>query len=140
MSDDKIENLTEWHRWFEKYVSPVFSTENKDEYFERLKRIQAPFYPKFWVAQKFYEKIRNDNRFDDELKQFFSFLYSCGFFMEFVIDFNEWLQIRNWENPSLQELDIKKESIIELLDKPGGISILKQKLRWLPFLNRPEGN
>lgn len=140
MNNSENINLVEWHRWFNNYVMPIYKFEDRDEYYEKLKRLQAPFYPKFWIAEKFYEKIRNDDRFDVELKLFFSFLFSCGFFMEYIIDFDDWLQMRNWENPNLTKLDNDNQSIIEIINRPNGSSVLKNKLRWLPFLNRPDGN
>jgi len=80
-STDQYENfdLTQWNDWFAKFVAPVFKEEGRDEYYAKLKKLQTPFYPKFWVAKKFYKTIENDSRFDNELKLFFSFLYSCGF-------------------------------------------------------------
>jgi hypothetical protein len=93
-------DLTEWNRWFSKFVHPIFEVAERESYFNLIKRLQTPFYPKYWVSEMFYTKIKDDNRFDNELKEFFSFLYSCGFFMDNVINFEEWLSMRNWENPS----------------------------------------
>ncbi len=131
-------DLVEWNRWFLKYVNPVFDSKMRDEYYENLKKQQSPFYPKYWIAEKFYTKIRDDNRFDEELKLFFSFLYSCGFFMEYIITFEEWVQMKNWINPSNQ--NIKEESILEILNQSNGTEILKSQLRWFPFINREDGN
>ena len=131
------ERLSEWNRWFEKFVRPIFISEERENYYAKLQKFQAPFYPKYWIAEKFYIKIKNDDRFDDELKMYFSFLYSCGFFMEYVIEFEEWLEMGNWEKPFQQEeLTI---TIMEILKLPNGINLLKEKLRWLPFINRQEG-
>ena len=130
-------NLFEWERWFLKYIKPVFTDKEINEYYEFIKKIQTPFYPKNWVAKKFYEKIKNDNRFDEELKLFFSFLYSCGFFMENIITFEEWLTMKNWINPNNKKIEDK--TILEILNEPNGINFLKSKFRWLPFLNRIDG-
>jgi hypothetical protein len=128
-------NNNVWSDWFLRYIQPLFN-ENPEEYFEFLKKKQAPFYPNSKIARKFYEKIKNDSRFDTELKQFFSFLYSCGFFMENVICFEEWIEMKNWFNPSSNYYE---ESILEILEKSDGKELLKQKIRWLPFLERREG-
>ena len=95
------------------------------------------FYPKNSVAQKFYHKIETDSRFDEELKKYFAFLYSCGFFMEYVITFEEWLEMKAWQNP----IQVNEEggSILEILKMPNGSSLLKEKLRWIPFIDRKEG-
>ena len=130
-------DLSEWNIWFVKYVKPVFVSGDRDKYFQKIKELQTPFYPKFWIAEKFYGTIKNDTRFDDELKFFFSFLYSCGFFMENIITFEEWLSMKNWENPVLS--DLKSETILDIIEKVNGVSELKNKLRWLPFINRQEG-
>lgn len=130
-------DLSEWNKWFTKYVQPVFEFEKRESYYDMIKRMQTPFYPKYWVAERFYEKIKNDSRFDDQLKKYFSFLYSCGFFMDNVITFDEWINIKNWENP-LGGNDTS-ETILEILKKPYGLEELKQKLRWVPFLNRQDG-
>lgn len=136
-SEDKIE-LIEWNRWFNKFVDPIFQSADRDEYYDLLKKMQAPFYPRYWIAEKFYQTIQNDLRFDDQLKKFFSFLYSCGFFMENIIEFENWLTIPNWWQPQSKDKDEK--SILEILKEPNGSDLLKSKIRWLPFLSRPDGN
>ena len=138
MTEDKSSiDLTEWSRWFNKFVLPVFNSEGREKYYDKLEKIQAPFYPKYWIAEKFYESIKNDKRFDDELKLFFSFLYSCGFFMENMISFEDWLRMSNWWRPHLEEADEKP--ILKIIEEPNGLELLKFKIRWLPFLSPPEG-
>ncbi len=137
MSNTNKIDLAEWNRWFFKYVYPVFDLKKREEYYINLKKQQAPFYPKYWIAEKFYNSIKNDNRFDEELKLFFSFLYSCGFFMENIITFEDWLRMKNWINPS--NLNITENSILEILNQPNGSDFLKSQLRWLPFVNREDG-
>lgn len=136
-NDNRNADLVDWERWFNKYVKPVFVPEGRNEYYELLKRMQAPFYPKYWIAEKFYKTIENDNRFDEELKLFFSFLYSCGFYMENIVTFEEWINSKNWWQPNIRDSDEK--TILNILDEPNGMNKLKIKLRWLPFLTRPEG-
>jgi hypothetical protein len=133
-----IIDLSEWNRWFRKFVKPVFTSNGRTEYFNLLKEYQTPFYPKYWVAEKFYTRIKNDPRFDEELKLFFAFLYSCDFFMENIITFDDWLKMPNWYTPHLENAEEK--TILEILKEPNGHYILKNKLRWIPFLNRPDGN
>ncbi|WP_369049348.1 hypothetical protein [Tenacibaculum sp. UWU-22] len=128
----------EWNRWYEKFVQPIFVPSEHESYYAKIKRLQTPFFPKYWIAEKFYnKKVKDDNRFDDELKKYFSFLYSCGFFMDNILTFEEWLNVKNWENPSNE--NINSESILEILQKDGGVYELKRRLRWLPFLNRQDG-
>ena len=62
-------DLTEWNRWYNKFVLPIFIIEEREKYYEYIKRIQTPFYPKYWIAEKFYTKIKDDTRFDNELKK-----------------------------------------------------------------------
>ena len=131
-------DLKDWNRWFLKYVNPLFNFGDNEEYYEKLKILQAPFYPKDWIAINFYEKIKHDARFDEELKKYFAFLYSCGFFMEFIITFEEWLQMQNWVNPS--NPNIKEDTILQILSHPNGSAFLKNQLRWFPFLNRDDGH
>jgi hypothetical protein len=131
-------DLSEWNRWFNKFVAPVFRPEGREEYYKKLKEIQAPFYPRHSVAEKFYDTIKRDLRFDDQLKMFFSFLYSCGFFMENIIVFEDWLRMTNWSIPHSKDHDEK--TIAKTLEEPNGMNLLKSKLRWLPFLNRPDGS
>lgn len=130
-------SLNEWNRWYNKFVHPIFLYEEREKYYDYIKRIQPPFYPQFWIAEKFFTTIKDDSRFDNELKEFFSFLYSCGFFMENIIDFEDWLSMKNWENPSARNEN--SETILEILNKENGIKELKIRLRWLPFLNRQDG-
>jgi hypothetical protein len=135
-------DLEEWNKWFEKFVAPVFNIEGRDTFYDWLKKHQVPFFPKYWIAEKFYEKIKLDSRFDEELKLFFSFLYSCGFFMDNIIDFEKWLSIKNWERPWIinDESEANNKSIIEILNQPFGERYLKNRLPWFPYLDRPEGS
>jgi hypothetical protein len=130
-------DLNEWNRWLAKYVIPVFNSENREVYYENLKKQQAPFYPKYWIAEKFYGNIKDDTRFDEELKKYFAFLYSCGFFMDFIISFEDWLQMKNWRNPA--NPNISEDTILEILNQQNGLGLLKNQLRWLSFLNREDG-
>ena len=128
-------DLTSWDRFVVKYVNPVFSSGTAlEDYYEFLQKMKPNFYPKSWVAVKFYNRIKEDERFDDELKRFFAFLYSCGFFMEHIITFEEWLNMSNWENPN--SADQHSQTILEILWKENGVAYLKSTLRWLPFLNQ----
>lgn len=120
-------DLIHWNQWFNKFVAPVFQSEDREEYYQQLNKMQALFYPKYRIAEKFYEKIKYDLRFDDQLKHFFSFLYSCGFFMENIIMFEDWLGLSNWLQPQITNKDEK--SILEILEEPNGINLLQSKIR-----------
>jgi hypothetical protein len=131
-------DLTSWNKFFVRYVEPLFSQGQKlEDYYDFLKRVKPDFYPKNSVAQKFYRKIETDSRFDEELKKYFAFLYSCGFFMEYIITFDEWLEMKTWQNPI--QVDEEGETILEILKMPNGSSLLKEKLRWIPFIDRKDG-
>lgn len=129
-------DISEWSRWYKKFVMPIFIPEERESYYQKIEQLQTPFYPKYWIAERFFDKMKDDNRFDEELKRFFSFLYSCGFFMEYVISFEEWLVMENWEYPIKNEG--QADSIIDIIENEG-INKLKEKLRWLPFINRQDG-
>ena len=89
-------DLTSWRNFMKKFVNPLFDKSKRDEYEEYLKKMQTPFFPDFNMAEDFYEKIKSDVRFDDELKLFFSFLYSCNFFGNHLINFENWITMPNW--------------------------------------------
>ena len=57
--------------------------------------------------------------------------------MEYLITFEEWLEMKNWKNPVISNLD--GDTILAILKKTNGVHELKKQLRWLPFINRQEG-
>lgn len=133
-------DLTSWEKFIITYVRPVFDLSQSDNYGKYLKKMQTPFFPNYEMAVSFYFKIKYDERFDEELKLFFSFLYSCNFFGKYLITFENWLTMNNWSNPYSTNSEELSINILELLKKENGVIYLKNNLRWMPFLNRADGN
>jgi hypothetical protein len=133
-------DLTSWEKFITTYVLPVFDLSQSDNYREYLKKIQTPFFPNYEMAVSFYSKIKYDERFDEELKLFFSFLYSCNFFGKYFITFENSLAMNNWSNPYSTNSEEPSINILELLKKENGVIYLKNNLRWMPFLNREDSN
>jgi hypothetical protein len=106
-------DLKQWNYINQKFVIPLFDGTSWSDYSSFLYNVKPPFAPDENLKNIFWEKVKDDTRFSKELKCFFSFLYSIGFFRE--LSFEEWLKSTNWMHPwySNDIEDIK--SIVELL-------------------------
>jgi hypothetical protein len=124
-----------WTKWMDKFVYPPFDKSRRKEYWDFLYKAKPSFVPDFDKMDKFWEVIKNDCRFDEELKRFFAFLYSCDFFE--CMNFETWLNAKNWLHPWRNEPDEDIRTILEILNYPYGINYLKTLLRDMPWLNRP---
>ncbi|MBK7667958.1 MAG: hypothetical protein IPJ32_11840 [Sphingobacteriaceae bacterium] len=128
--------LTKWKQWNGKYVLPCFRKEGREEWYEWLKKYQPPFYPDYLIAEDFFDKLKIDKRFDNDLKYFFSFLVSCGFFIENKISFEEWINAKNWQRPWSNELPDSPKTILEILSYQYGHNYLKTILIEMPYFQR----
>jgi hypothetical protein len=127
------ESLEDWNSWMHQFVYPAFDVRNRQEFVEYLEAVKPPFYPDFTEMEKFWDDIKSDDRFDIELKKFFSFLYSCSFFRD--ISFNDWLSSLYWKHPWRND-EPADRSILEILKFKNGINYLKSSLRSMPWMNR----
>src|SRR5690606_5159221 len=73
--------MERWYYWTGKFVSPLFDGTSYDDYEKFLHQAKPSFKPNIEQLNVFWnEKMKGDNRFDKELKELFSFLYSIGFY------------------------------------------------------------
>lgn len=125
----KKPDLIRWKYIYDKFVNPIFTYENESEYKSFLKQAKPNFSVSIIKAHEFYEIIKNDNRFDAELKYFFSFLYSINFFRE--LTFENWLETNYWNHPWHHENDSNLLPIILIIKHEYGLNFLKDQLSML---------
>lgn len=64
-------DLSNWNTIFKTFVQPIFSGEDTSKYLLKLERIKPGFSPNIEQAKTYYNLIKEDERFDKELKMFF---------------------------------------------------------------------
>lgn len=126
--------LRGWDEWLQEFVYPAFNKSKWYDYQAYLNKIKPPFAPDYEKLHEFWEEIKNDPRFDDELKYFFSFLYSCGFFKN--VDFESWLRMKEWKHPWRKNAPEDTKTIQEILTFRYGINYLKVLLLSMPWMSR----
>lgn len=129
----KDKSMDRWMMWINKFVYPLFNESERENYYQFLYKAKPSFYPEFTKLKEIWPKISLDNRFDNELKHFFAFLYTCGFFN--TVNFEDWLNSNNWLHPWYNEPYENNESILEILKYNYGIKYIKLLLIDMPWLN-----
>lgn len=122
----KEPDLIRWRYINSKYVIPLFDGTIWKDYWHFLNQAKPNFSPVENKAKEFLDTIKEDTRFDIDLKQFFAFLYSISFFRE--LSFEEWLRIGNWTCPWNKSKDEKSKSILAILSHHNGSNYLKVQL------------
>jgi hypothetical protein len=93
----KTPDLSRWDYINSKFIIPMFDETAWDDYLEFLNKVKPRFVPEKNKKDKFWEQIKDDNRFSKDLKCFFTYLYTIGFYKG--ESFEEWLKSTNWMNP-----------------------------------------
>ncbi|MDR0661370.1 MAG: hypothetical protein LBG19_11420 [Prevotellaceae bacterium] len=133
-SDDK--RLDRWKYFTDKFVKPLFDGTPYRNYRDFLYQATPPFCPDPEKLEIAWELLKDDARFDEELKQFFAFMCACGFLEDWHITFEQFLRISNWMHPWYEEECERKESILEVLNHNYGVTYLKSLLAGAPWLKR----
>jgi hypothetical protein len=115
-----------WKNGFKRTVDMAFDPDKRKEFFERWGE-RANFFD-FQEMERFYGLIRNDNRFDDDIKRFFSFLAGEGYFKTWEIDFNQFVKSNNFNNPNEFNNDPRALSIERLTEIKGGQNYIRLQL------------
>ncbi|MFO0478739.1 MAG: hypothetical protein ACK50L_08215 [Bacteroidota bacterium] len=121
----KNPDLKRWYYINDKFVNPLFDGTSWENYQDFLSKVKPQFVPIESKIQPFFYVIKNDERFDKELKFFFNFLYSINFYGEF--SFEEWLNIKNWMHPWFEDEQNVEKSIIEILKNEYSENYLKEQ-------------
>ncbi len=126
-------DLKRWDYINSKFVSPLFDGTPAQKYQDDLRQIKPSFFPDASKCQEFWQLIKDDLRFDTDLKQFFSFLYAIDFYQDKT--FEEWLKIDYWNHPWYSEESENRQPIVEILNLPYGLNYLKSGLAELSVFN-----
>lgn len=76
------------------------------------------------------QTIVDDNRFDMDIKRFFSFLFSIGFLQD--ESFEKWIKSKNWANNNQNN---SSRTIVEIIKFNYGENYLKDILTNLSIFN-----
>lgn len=130
------EELNRWNEFLEKYVYPLFDKHKRNEYSSFLKKMKPAFVIEFNSIDEFWQNVKGDSRFDEELKCFFTFLHVCNFFSEYNISFECWLNMENWISPWSEKDFENSKTIMKILDYKFGDKYLKSALIGMPWINK----
>lgn len=120
-------DLAYWNYINQKFVIPLFDSTSWNDYLHFLHRAKPNFLPNKEKAESLFDQIKNDSRFNKDIKYFFCFLYSIEFFDN--LTFEEWINVNHWSHPRTFENGGK--SIVEILSYKNSINFLKERLSQL---------
>lgn len=120
-------DLTYWGYINQKFITPLFDSTSWNHYLLFLHKAKPGFLPKKEKAEFLFDRLKNDNRFDQDIKHFFCFLYSIDFFD--ALTFEEWVNVGYWPRP--WSIENEGMSIIEILSYENSINFLKERLSQL---------
>ena len=130
--------LKRWIYFSNKFVKPLFDGTSYNQYNDFLHQAKPCFKPDIYKLKEAWEILKNDDRFDKELKQFFAFICSCSFLdEEWNITFEEFLRIENWMHPWYREEYDNMKPILDILQYQYGFNYLKMLLSGAPWLKVP---
>jgi len=121
-------DLSRWNYIKEKFIDPLFDLSKNELYLDFLKSTKPNFFPDKEKLDFFWKIIKEDNRFDLELKKFFAFLYAIGFYRD--LNFDEWLNVNYWSHPWNKEFE-DDYTILQLLDYKHSDNYLKERFATL---------
>jgi hypothetical protein len=122
----KDPDLSRWDYINQKFITPLFDGTRWEDYWNFLYQVKPKFAPNELRKNDFWNQIKNTTEFTNELKQFFTFLYSIEFFRD--LSFEEWLNTKNWNHPWYQDESTNMKSITELLKYDYSENFLKEQL------------
>ena len=83
---------------------------------------------------EFNDKLKNDDRLDDEVRKFVGFMAGNHFFYKYHITVEQWFNMKNWYNPNVENEE--GHTINEILNYPYGINYFKVLLTQMPYWKR----
>ena len=122
-------DLNRWDYINSKFVNPLFDGTSWEDYRCFLNKAKPNFLPIEIKVKEFWKIVKDDDRFSDELKQFFAFLYSINFYRE--LSFEEWIKIDYWRHPWYKDPNEENKTILELITYKYSENYLKAQLATL---------
>ncbi|RZS93566.1 hypothetical protein [Aquimarina brevivitae] len=124
-------NLFQWNQFNSTFVDPAFRMTSLD-YGAYVKELKIPYGFNFdhGSLQENYKRVLRENIEEEELSRFFAYFISCDYLKKKQINFEQWLQMKDWINPGVSDYNL---SIIELLQINRGENFLKVHLMNIPI-------
>lgn len=130
-------NFEQWDRWQMRYIEPSFDESKHDEFVKNWGYLKKEYH-NFDEQYNVYNQLKDDNRLPEDVKKFIGFLIGANqasFLKKYYLTLEQWFNIKNWQNPYLEETE-DGHTINEILSYPYGINYFKTLLTQMPFWNR----
>ncbi|MBJ2176519.1 hypothetical protein JBL43_19885 [Aureibaculum sp. A20] len=135
-SDSNYNSWSRWETWFQ-FIDYAFDKENHTKY-----KSKTGYYRVDYDYRKYKETLDQlsiDKDLPDDLKKVIAFLINDGFYKKYEIEIDDWIKMRNFDNPK-RELHDKDLSISELLKIENGLNYIKEKLIYLKWWDITRGD
>ncbi len=132
-----------WEWWQTYHLSEIFEKQNQ-AYEEKVNKSHAPFFVDMQAALGFYKAIKNNKKIDEDILQFIAFLcggvffdreMKIGFLEKYNLDFNQFLNIQNWDDPGNE--NSKQWTLTQLAESEEGRNFIRDRFALMPIFNRP---
>ncbi len=128
-------DVSRWNKyWRDGTLSEMFSS-NEQAIREKwgLKWKGGTF--DFNRMRKFYEEIKDDIRFEDDIKRFFAFLAGDGYFEAHKISYEDFLSAKDLNHPHRKNIEDSRQLTLNELSKiEGGQNYIKIQLPSMGWL------
>ena len=126
--------FSEWNNWYKSYIEPAFDENRHDEMIRNFGYISKDKHD-FVTQYEVFFQLNKSEELDKEFTEFIGFIAGMGFFKKYDLTINQWLNIKNWQNPYL-EVDEDGKTIIQILSYPYGLNYIKMLFTQMPFWKR----
>ena len=118
----------EWNEQMINHVDLAFD-KNRHEEFLKLWTFKAPFFS-FERMYNFYDNLKHDTRFDDDIKRFMAFMAGDGYFERIgKPDFETWIRAQNFDWPFKEDDgNPKVRGLLEHAEIKNGMNAIRYKL------------
>jgi hypothetical protein len=134
-TDENFFAWSHWTKWFE-WIGAAFD-EEKREFFKQ----RAGYYRidmNFRAMENFYKYLEIDY-LPQDIKMVISFLKYDGFFANYKLEIEDWMNLKNFRNPK-QQIDSNQKSINELLSIQYGDNYIRYTFIDLPWWDITRGD
>lgn len=122
-----------WLQWYQRCIEPAFDENRHDEMIKNYGYVDKKYYD-FHIQNETYMKLKQTGKIPDEINKFIGFMAGTGFFKRYNISVEQWLNMKNWQNPYVENDNGK--TINEILSYKYGINYLKVLLPQMPYWDR----
>ncbi|MFN8353086.1 MAG: hypothetical protein U0Y10_01455 [Spirosomataceae bacterium] len=128
-------DASRWNKyWRDDILSKIFDETKQDELRKYFGLEGKGKFLDFDRMLVFYNEIKDDPRFEDDIKRFFAFLAGDGYFESKGIAYEEFLNARDLNHPQKTHNDLKYPTLNELSKIEGGQNYIREQLPSMGWL------